>query len=174
VDDGLARHLLGQPLLELALQSTDGPRISVAELAEESLVLYIFPKMGSPDEDDPPGWDQIPGARGCTQQSCAFRDHQAQFDTLGYAVAGLSAQPPEEQGEATRRLHLTFPLLADPDCQLGTALHLPTFEVAGKSLYKRLTLVARQSRIVKVFYPVFPPDENAEEVLRWIHEESSG
>lgn len=173
VDDGLARHLPGRPLPELAFQSTDGPRINVTELADDKFVLYVFPKMGPPDEDDPPGWDQIPGARGCTQQSCAFRDHQAEFDALGYAVAGLSAQPTEEQQEAASRLHLTVPLLADPDCQLGAALDLPTFEVAGRRLYKRLTLVAHQSRIVRVFYPVFPPDENAEEVLSWIREEGS-
>lgn len=170
-DDGAARHLEGAPLPALTFQSTDGRRTNIAKLAGQRLVLYIFPKMGSPHEHDPPGWDQIPGARGCTQQSCAFRDHQAEFDTLGYTVAGLSAQPAEQQQEAAQRLHLTFPLLADPERQLGSTLELPTFEVAGELLYKRLTLVAHRQRIVKVFYPVFPPDENAEEVLGWIREE---
>lgn len=170
-DDGSARHLPGLALPELTFQSTNGSRINIMELAEEKLVLYIFPKMGPPDEIDPPGWDQIPGARGCTQQSCAFRDHQARFDVLGYAVAGLSAQPTEQQQEAARRLHLIFPLLADPDRKMGRALALPIFEVAGEVLYKRLTLIAHKRRIIKVFYPVFPPDENAEQVLDWIRGE---
>jgi peroxiredoxin len=168
VDDGAADHLAGRSIPHLGLQSTDGEEVDVAELAEEALVLYVIPKIGRPKEADPPGWDQTPGARGCTQQSCAFRDRHQQFLSLGYSVAGLSAQPAEQQAEAATRLHLAFPLLADPAGRFGHVLDLPTFDVAGMTLYKRLTLVARAERIVKVFYPVFPPDENAEEVLTWI------
>ena len=167
-DDGAAAHLPGRAIPELSLPSTEGPSVNLAELASEGLVLYVFPKIGRPGEADPPGWDQVPGARGCTQQSCAFRDRQLEFVDLGYSVAGLSAQPMEEQTEAAARLHLPFPLLSDPDGKLGDTLGLPTFEIAGMKLYRRVTLVARSGRIVKAFYPVFPPDENAEEVLGWI------
>lgn len=158
----------------LKLRSTEGRDMDLAELAADALVLYVYPKTGRPDEPDPPGWDAIPGARGCTQQSCSFRDHEREFRDLGYSVAGLSAQEPEDQLEASRRLHLPFPLLADPARRLEQALGLPTFEAAGMTLYKRLTIVARECRIDKVFYPVFPPDENAEEVLAWIRSERAG
>jgi peroxiredoxin len=167
-DDGAAAHLPGRSIPELNLRSTEGHEVNLAELAAGALVLYVFPKMGRPGEADPPGWDETPGARGCTQQSCAFRDRHGEFSDLGYSVAGLSAQPPEGQEEASQRLHLAFLLLADPDRRLGSALDLPTFDIAGMTLYRRLTLVARSRRIVKVFYPVFPPDENAAEVLAWI------
>ena len=168
VDDGAAAHLLGRALPSVALRSTVGDDVNLAGLTSQPLVLYVYPKMGAPGEADPRGWDQVPGARGCTQQSCSFRDHQRDFAVLGYTVAGLSAQLSEEQQEAAARLHLPFPLLADPSLELGRALRLPTFDVAGMTLYKRLTLVARDGVIVKVFYPVFPPDENADEVLAWI------
>jgi peroxiredoxin len=114
---------------------------------------------------DPPGWDKIPGARGCTQESCAYRDLHQEFRDLGWSVVGLSSQASDEQKEASVRLHLPFPLLADSERQLGGALRLPTFAAAGITLYKRLTFVAREGRIVKVFYPVFPPQDNAGEVL---------
>jgi peroxiredoxin len=168
-DDGATAHLQGNVIPDLTLRSTESEDIELSELAAGALVLYVFPKMGRPDEPDPIGWNETPGARGCTQQSCAFRDRRERFARLGYSVAGLSAQSVDDQLEAARRLHLAFPLLADPDRRLGETLSLPTFEVAGMTLYKRLTLVARDKRIVKVFYPVFPPDENAEEVLTWIH-----
>ena len=167
-DDGAAEHLPGRRVPDLVLPSTEGRGVNLAGLARGSLVLYAFPKMGRPGAADPPGWDEIPGARGCTQQSCAFRDHQRAFSELGHAVAGLSAQPTEDQQAAARRFHLTFPLLADPGLLARDSLGLPTFEVAGMTLYRRLTLVARGGRIVKVFYPVFPPDQNAEEVLSWV------
>jgi peroxiredoxin len=131
-------------------------------------VLYVYPRIGRPDRASLPGWDEIPGARGCTQQSCAFRDRQGEFAELGYKVVGFSAQSTEEQQEAAERLHLDFPLLSDPELQLARELRLPTFEAARMTLYKRLTLVVRAGRIVKVFYPVFPPDANAEAVLTWI------
>ncbi|MEX0625415.1 MAG: peroxiredoxin [Chloroflexota bacterium] len=173
VDDGAAAHLPDRLIPDLKLRSTEGQDVNLAELAATQLVLYIYPKMGRPDDADPPGWNETPGARGCTQQSCAFRDLHYQFRDLGYRVAGVSAQDSEEQEEAAQRLHLSFPLLADPTRQLGEALKLPTLEIAGMILYSRLTLVARARRIVKIFYPVFPPDENAEEVLQWIRSDSS-
>lgn len=166
-DDGAADHLLGQPVPALRLPTTDEQNVDLRQLAE-ALVLYVFPKMGPPDEPDPVGWNDTPGARGCTQQSCAFRDLHDDFRAHGYAVAGISAQPLAEQNEAVRRLHLRFPLIADPDRQLGGILRLPLFEVAGMRFYKRLTLIARAGRIVKVFYPVFPPDANAAEALEWL------
>jgi peroxiredoxin len=168
VDDGAAAHLEGSVIPSIRLESTDGGEVDIGELSAGRLVLYVFPKMGRPDQADPPGWDQIPGARGCTQESCGYRDLHQEFRNLGWSVAGLSAQSSDEQKEASVRLHLSFPLLADPDRRLGEALRLPTFEAAGITLYKRLTLVAREGRIVKVFYPVFPPQNNAGEVLAWI------
>jgi peroxiredoxin len=171
VDDGGAAHLRGAVIPSTRLESTDGGEVDIGELSAGRLVLYVFPKMGRPDKADPPGWDEIPGARGCTQESCAYRDLHQEFRDLGWSVAGLSAQSSEEQKEASVRLHLPFPLLADPERRLGDALHLPTFEAAGMTLYKRLTLVARERRIAKVFYPVFPPQNNATDVLEWIRSE---
>lgn len=172
-DDGAATQLLGRSLPDIDLGSTAGGQLNLRQLAARGLVLYVYPKMGRPDQPGPPGWDDIPGARGCTQQSCAFRDRHQEFARLGYLVAGLSARPAEEQAEAVQRLQLDLPVLADPGRILGTALQLPTFEAAGVTFYKRLTLVAREGRIVKVFYPVFPPDENADEVLRWLRSEAT-
>jgi peroxiredoxin len=173
VDDGATDHLRGQALPALKFRSSNGGQVNLHELAQGALVLYVFPAMTAPSVPDPKGWDQIPGARGCTQESCAFRDRADQFRDLGYAVVGLSAQTPAVQREAWERLQLDFPLLADPDRLLGEALSLPTFEKDGTTYYKRLTIVARNTRIAKVFYPVFPPDENAEEVLRWIRQHGS-
>jgi peroxiredoxin len=170
VDDGAAAHLTAMAIPSVRLESTDGGAVDIRELSAGRLVLYVFPKMGRPDQADPPGWDEIPGARGCTQESCAFRDLHQEFRDLGWSVVGLSAQASGEQKEASVRLHLPFPLLADPERQIGVALRLPTFEAAGMTLYKRLTLVAREGRIVKVFYPVFPPQDNAGEVLAWIRQ----
>jgi peroxiredoxin len=168
VDDGAAAHLVGRSLPQLSLASTSGGFVDLAELAAAALVLYVFPRIGRPDEPDPAGWKEIPGAYGCTQQSCAFRDLQHEFASLGYSVVGLSAQSSEEQGEAQRRLHLGFSLVADPDRRLGERLNLPTFSAAGRTLYRRLTLVATGGEIVKVIYPVFPPGRNAHQVLSWI------
>lgn len=170
VDDGAADHLVGCAVPPLELPSTVGGSIDLAARAADGLVLYAFPKMGPPDEPDPAGWADIPGAYGCTQQSCAFRDLIAEFAALGHAVVGVSAQSPESQREAHERLHLRFPLVADPERRLGAELGLPTFTVAGMTLYRRLTLVAAAGRVVKVFYPVFPPDEHPDEVLRWLRQ----
>jgi len=168
IDDGAADHLCGRPIPAIRLPSTSGDDVDMASLAERGLVLYVFPGMGPPEKADPEGWNDIPGAYGCTQQSCAFRDRDSQFQAFGYTVVGLSAQSPEQQREAHARLRLGFQLVADPDRRFGDILALPTFSADDMTLYRRLTLVARGGNIVKVFYPVFPPDENAEEVLAWL------
>jgi peroxiredoxin len=170
-DDGAAGHLPGLEIPPgLSLPSTRGGGIDLAVAASGpgSLVAYVYPRTGVPGEPSPAGWDDIPGARGCTPQSCAFRDNLAEFAALGASVLGISAQAPAEQAEFAEREHIPFPLLADPRLRLADALRLPTFEVEGMTLYRRLTLVAREGRVVKAFYPVFPPDRNAAEVLGWL------
>jgi peroxiredoxin len=166
-DDGAADHLFGLMLPQLTLDSTQGP-ISLRAISLERLVLYVYPRTGRPGEPTPAEWDAIPGARGCTPQSCAFRDHAAELEELGAKVAGLSAQPLEEQAEFVERNHIPYPVLADPELKLGAALRLPTFEFAGMTLYKRITLVVEACAVAKVFYPVFPPDGNAAEVVAWL------
>jgi peroxiredoxin len=167
-DDGAADHLHGCELPRLELPSTSGATVDLRDLAAGTLVLFVYPRTGRPGVDPPPGWDEIPGARGCTPQACSFRDRHAELAATAAVVAGLSAQTPEEQLEAAERLGLPYPLLADPDLRLAAALTLPTFEFAGATLYRRLTLVAQGGCISKVFYPVFPPDANAGEVLAWL------
>ena len=131
-------------------------------------VVYCYPRTGRPDQDMPRGWDEIPGARGCTPQSCSFRDHYGELRALGARVFGLSTQNTEYQREAAGRLHLPFELLSDERLEFAGALALPTFEADSMILLKRLTLVIEDGRIEKVFYPVFPPDKNAEEVIGWL------
>ena len=166
-DDGAADHLAGLELPELTLASSAGP-VNLAELARDRLVLYVYPRTGRPGTPMLPGWDEIPGARGCTPQSCGFRDHATELAAFGPRVAGLSAQSLADQVEFAERNRMPFPVIADPERKLGEALSLPTFEIAGLTLYKRLTFVADQGRIVKVFYPVLPPDANAGEVLAYL------
>jgi peroxiredoxin len=166
-DDGAADHLHGLELPSLPLQSTDG-ELDLASEAEGLLVLYVYPRTGRPGVEPPAGWDETPGARGCTPQSCGYRDHGAELRALGARVVGLSAQPLADQREAVQRLGLPHPVVADPELRLAAAVGLPTFEFDGRPLYKRLALVAEGGRIVKVFYPVFPPDENAAEVVAWL------
>jgi peroxiredoxin len=168
VDDGAADHLEGTTLPALALPSTSGGEVNVREAARGTLVLYLYPRTGRPGEPLPPGWDDIPGARGCTPQSCAFRDHFVELSALGAEVLGLSAQTLDDQVELAERVRLPYPILSDPKLELADALRLPTFEVAGMRLYRRLTLIAREGRIAKVFYPVFPPDRNAADVVAWL------
>jgi peroxiredoxin len=170
-DDGAASHLLGQMLPQLTLASSVGP-VSLRALSVERLVLYIYPRTGKPGEPVGPEWDSIPGARGCTPQSCAFRDHAQDLRRLGAQVAGLSAQPLEEQVEFAERNRIPHPVIADSELKLGAVLRLPTFEFEGVTLYKRLTVVVQACAIAKVFYPVFPPDENAAEVVAWLEERS--
>jgi peroxiredoxin len=159
-DDGAADHLTGLELPDLVLESSLGP-VNVRDFD----VLYLYPRSGRPDQPLLPNWNETPGARGCTPQSCAFRDL---YPDLGVPVAGLSSQPLEEQVEFAERNRMPFPVVSDPERRLGAALGLPTFDVAGLTLYKRITLVADHGRIVKVFYPVFPPDANAADVLAWL------
>lgn len=166
-DDGAADHLGGVPVPELTLPSTLDGSVDLAAVAHDLLVAYVYPRTGTPGEPSPAGWDDIPGARGCTPQSCAYRDSVAEFGALGAAVIGISAQSPDEQREFARREHIPFPLLSDANLQLAATLRLPTFEVDGTTLYRRLTFVAEAGEIAKVFYPVFPPDRDAGEVLAW-------
>ena len=162
-DDGGADHLVGLELPSLVLKSSLG-EVNVRDFD----VIYIYPRSGRPGVPLLPGWDETPGARGCTPQSCAFRDIHGELAALGVRVAGLSAQSLEDQLEFAERNAMPFPVVSDPERRLGEALRLPTFEIAGLTLYKRLTLVAEDARIVKVFYPVFPPDANAGDVLAWL------
>jgi peroxiredoxin len=168
LDDGAAEHLAGSRMPHMSLRSTNGDIVDVWDLASTRCVIFIYPRMGRPGEELPAGWDSTPGARGCTPQSCAFRDRHRAFTDVGYAIAGVSSQSNEDQIEAAARLQLPFQLLSDPELTLARTLGLPTFEIAGMKLYKRLTLVAEWGRIAKVFYPVFPPQHNAEEVLAWL------
>jgi peroxiredoxin len=147
------------------LGSTSGDTVDLAGLTGRT-VVYCYPRTGRPDEEIPPGWNEIPGARGCTPESCAFRDHHQELQALGTRVFGLSTQSTEYQREVASRLHLPFPLLSDADHAFANALGLPTFETSGMTLIKRLTLIIADGRIEQVFYPVFPPDQHAEEVIR--------
>jgi len=166
-DDGAADHLGGLELPDVTLDSSHGP-VNLAEVARARLVLYVYPRSGRPGRPMLPGWNDIPGARGCTPQSCAFRDHAAELAAHGARVAGLSTQSLEDQVEFAERNRMPFPIVSDERLELARDPGLPTFDVAGQTLYRRLALVAENGRIVKVFYPVFPPDRNAEEVLAWL------
>jgi peroxiredoxin len=152
----------------LELPTTDQRALDLAEAAQQLLVLYVYPRTGKPGEPLPTGWDSIPGARGCTPQACSFRDLHAEIVAEGAHVLGLSAQPVAAQHEVVERLGLPYALASDPLLTVAEALSLPTFEVDGMRLYKRLTLIASGGEIVKVFYPVFPPDRNAGDVLSWL------
>ena len=167
-DDGATRHLTGIKLPDLALPATsDGP-VNLSKLKGRT-VLYIYPRTGVPGQALPTGWDTIPGARGCTPQSCSFRDHFGELKRLGVAqLFGLSAQDTAYQQEAATRLHLPFPILSDEKLAFTRALRLPTFSVDGMTLIKRMALVIDDGTITKVFYPVFPPDKNAQEVITWL------
>jgi peroxiredoxin/catechol 2,3-dioxygenase-like lactoylglutathione lyase family enzyme len=167
-DDGAARHLAGMKIPDLALPATRGGAYNLAIIAGRT-VLYIYPRTGVPGVDAPPGWDDIPGARGCTPQSCSFRDHFAELKQLGVEhLFGLSTQDTDYQREAAERLHLPFPVLSDAGLTFARALNLPTFSVAGMTLIKRMAFVIDDGVITKVFYPVFPPDQSAAEVIAWL------
>jgi peroxiredoxin len=167
VDDGAGDHLPGLALPPLPLPATTGGVVDLAGRAGRT-VVYAYPRTGDPNADPPPGWDAIPGARGCTPQSCAFRDHYQELQALGAGVFGLSTQTTAYQQEAAARLHLPFALLSDADLAFTRALRLPTFAVGELTLIKRLTLILRDGRIEQVFYPVFPPDQNAAVVIEWL------
>ena len=167
-DDGAAAHLLGVSLPDIALPATSGGPVELASLAART-VIYAYPRTGVPEEPKFfEGWEQIPGARGCTPESCAFRDHHGELQGAGAGVFGLSTQDTGFQRAAAERLHLPFALLSDDRLELTRALKLPTFEVNGLTLMKRLTMVVRAGVIEHVFYPVFPPDRHAEQVLDWL------
>jgi peroxiredoxin len=166
-DDGACNHLLGQKLPQVLLDSTSGERVNLSAI-QGKVVLYCYPMTKQPNVPIPDGWEQIPGAAGCTLQSCSFRDFNAEFQELGVHVYGISTQNSSYQQEAVERLHLPFELLSDANLVFTTLLRLPIFEVEGKQLIKRLTLIADSGKIVKVFYPVFPPDTNAPAVIEWL------
>ena len=168
-DTGDARHLTGLKLPSVPLPATDGSIVDLSGLSGRT-VVYIYPRTGVPGQEPPDGWDAIPGARGCTPQSCSFRDHFAELRQLGVThVLGLSTQDSAYQNEAAERLELPFPILSDGDLALARAIKLPTFTIAGMVLLRRMVLVIDAGVIAKVFYPVFPPDKSAEEVLAWLH-----
>ncbi|MGH6914972.1 MAG: peroxiredoxin [Geminicoccales bacterium] len=167
VNDGACDHLEGMDLPSLALPSTGGGSIDLSALPGR-LVVYCFPRAGQPGVPSPAGWDKIPGARGCTPQSLAFRDHHHKIRALHAEVFGLSTQSSETQGEIASRLQLPFALLSDERLALTGALKLPTFEADGMTLIRRLTLIVTEGAIEKVFYPVFPPDKSADEVIVWL------
>jgi peroxiredoxin len=167
VDDGACDHLNGVSLPSIGLPSTAGCEVNLFRLSGRT-VVYCYPRTGRPDQAPPQGWSQIPGARGCTPQSCAFRDHSSELQSLGARVFGLSTQTTEYQREAAERLHLPFELLSDADLQFTRALGLPTFQVGSMILIKRVTFIVNDGRIEHVFYPVFPPDTNATEVVAWL------
>lgn len=166
-DDGAADHLVSMQLPNLSLPTTKDELVNIGKLPGV-VVFYIYPMTGRPDTPLPDGWDAIPGARGCTPQSCSFKDHYLELQTLQTQVFGLSTQQSDYQLEAKQRLHLPFELLSDAKLGLKASLDLPMFETAGMELYKRMTLVARDGFIIKVFYPVFPPGDNAAQVLAWL------
>jgi peroxiredoxin len=168
VDDGGARHLVGMAMPAISLPATNGKPVDLSKLTAARTVLYFYPMTGVPGKALPDGWDAIPGARGCTPQACAFRDHSKELAELQAEVFGCSTQSTEYQLEMASRLALPFAILSDAQFRLCDALRLPTFEVEGVRLLKRLTLIVRGGRIEHVFYPVFPSSENAAEVVRWL------
>jgi peroxiredoxin len=169
VDDGACAHLPNAMVPPIPLPSTGGREVVLAhESHERRVVVYAYPRTGEPDKDPPPGWNAIPGARGCTPQSCAFRDAHAELRALGVSVYGLSTQSTEYQREMVARLHLPFEVLSDAELRLARALRLPIFEFAGMTLLKRATLVLHRGEVEKVFYPVFPPDQSPRPVLDWL------
>jgi peroxiredoxin len=168
VDEGAANHLVGLPMPHVQLLSTAGKLVDLSKLSAPRTVIYCYPMTGVPGQALPEGWDLIPGARGCTPQSCGFRDHYQELLALDTEVFGLSTQTTEYQREVAERLALPFGVLSDADFAFCDALRLPTFEAAGVRLLKRLTLIVKAGRIEHVFYPVFPPNESAEETARWL------
>jgi peroxiredoxin len=167
-DDGATGHLPGAELPSVPLRATDGSTVDLAALRGRTMV-YAYPRTGRPGVANPDGWDMIPGARGCTPQSCSFRDHYAELKGLGVdQLFGLSTQSSDYQREAAERLHLPFAILSDAGLKLTRALDLPTFEAGGETLLKRFTLVIDDGRIGHVFYPVFPPDQSAADVIAWL------
>ena len=167
-DDGAARHLNGMAMPDLDLPSTSNRLVNLANVPTPRLVLYAYPMTGRPDRTLPAGWDEIPGARGCTPETCGFRDHHKDLAKLRTEVFGVSTQSTDYQQEMVKRLEVPFEVLSDEHFALTRALRLPTFRADGMTLMKRLTLIVRNGRIEHVFYPVFPPDRHAEQVIAWL------
>ena len=167
VDDGGCDHLPGAVVPRTSLVSTAGRRVDLSALPAGRTVIYCYPATGVPGEPLPDGWDAIPGARGCTPQTCSFRDHHAELKELGAEVFGLSTQSPAIQKELSERLHLPFEVLSDEALEFTTALGLPTFEVEGRTLTKRVTLIVKDGVVEAALYPVFPPNESAAQTLEW-------
>ena len=174
MDDGACDHVLGMAIPSLLLPSTHGGAVNLARLKEHRIIVYCYPRTGEPGKPSPDGWDAIPGARGCTPQSCSMRDNYHAIRNQEAEVFGLSTQPTGYQSEAATRLHLPFALLSDENLRFTHALRLPTFQTNGWTLTKRLTLVIRSQRIEKVFYPVFPPDKHGDQVVAWLREKRQG
>jgi peroxiredoxin len=168
-DDAIlvANRLLGTPLPSIRLESTVGD-VDLADFAGDLLVLFVYPHATGLPDAPVPGWDLIPGARGCTAQSCAFRDQHGRFSELGARLVGLSVQTVQEQVEFAARVGVHYPLVSDPSLKMSAALALPTFTSGGRTFYKRLAFVAKWGRIVKIFYPVPSPEQNAADVLQWL------
>lgn len=167
IDDGATDHLESKRLPNISFSSTNDETVCIKDTLG-IVVVYIYPMTGRPDTPLPEGWDEIPGARGCTPQSCSFRDHYSELHKFNAHLYGLNAQSSEYQREAKERLHLPFELLSDSNLEFKEALDLPTFKALDMELYKRITLIARDGIIEKVFYPVFPPSSNADEVIKWL------
>lgn len=167
-DDGAAAHLVGLAMPSIILDATLGAPVDLAALPPGRTVLFAYPMTGRPGVDLPPGWNEIPGARGCTPQNCSFRDAHQTFAALGAGVLGLSTQTRDYQLEMAERLHLPYPVLSDPNFALTDALRLPTFEASGMRLLRRLTMVIRNGIIEHIFYPVFPPDRATGDVIEWL------
>ena len=168
VDDGATRHLVGVQVASVPLLATNGDTVDLSTMPGRT-VVYAYPRTGRPGIENPDGLDMIPGARGCTPQSCSFRDHFAELKALGVGhLFGLSTQDTDYQREAAERLHLPFPLLSDENLRLTRAMALPTFETGGMTLLKRFTLVINGGTVEHVFYPVFPPDRSASDVIAWL------
>jgi peroxiredoxin len=166
-DDGACNHLLGLSIPKILLRATNNELVNLSEL-DGCLVVYCYPMTGRPDKNLPDGWNEIPGARGCTPQSCSFRDHYHELQALNTKVFGLSTQSSEYQKEAKTRLHLPFDLLSDLELQFTNALKLPSLFIDNMTLVKRITIIFENGKITKFFYPVFPPDNNIDQVLHWL------
>ena len=169
-DDGASSHLLGKSLPSIVLHSTSDKQVNISNI-KGNVVFYCYPMTGQPGVELPDGWDLIPGARGCTPQSCSFRDHYQELQAFNTQVYGISTQKSSTQLEAVERLHLPYELLSDANFELTTSLQLPTFEVENRRFIKRLTLIIQESKIVKVFYPIFPPERNVIDVVEWLKQE---
>ncbi|MBI3440508.1 MAG: peroxiredoxin [Proteobacteria bacterium] len=168
VDDGSCDHLQGANIPSIEMQTTQGRFVNLKDITQVSTVIFFYPRTGEPNKPVPPDWDLIPGARGCTPQSCGFRDLYQEFKSMGFQIFGASTQETSYQQEFISRSHIPFEILSDKDYQLTEALHLPTFTYGGIRLLKRMAWILKNGKIVKVFYPIFPPNTCAETVLNWI------